>query len=179
MLPFLFLGFFGRFGVSLFGAPWEVFRENPFLPVFRPTTSGRGVEAHRVGRRAGGVSQAIRRLSHPGAYGCGQCLHLSPYSRGPLREGGVGYVEQEDVGAAYTGEFWLPQSPLRIWLAVTTPMPARVHSLAQDRKGLWPGPAVTYPMASAFSFFFLLGFGERGSGSGQNSGDHNLIFLFV
>ena len=77
---------------------------------------------------------------------------------------GVGYVEQEDVGAAYTGEFWLPQSPLRIWLAVTTPMPARVHSLAQDRKGLRLGPAVTYPMASAFSFFFLLGFGERGSG---------------
>ena len=65
------------------------------------------------------------------------------------------------MGAAYTGEFWLPQSPLRIWLAVTTPMPARVHSLAQDRKGLRPGPAVTYPMASAFSFFFFGFRGER------------------
>ena len=71
-------------------------------------------------------------------------------------------MEQEDVGAAYTGEFWLPQSPLRIWLAVTTPMPARVHSLAQDRKGLRPGPAVTYPMASAFSFFFFWVSGREG-----------------
>ena len=157
MLPFLFLGFFGRFGVSLFGPPWEVFRENPFLPVFRPTTSGRGVEAHRVGRRAGGVSQAIRRLSHPGAYGCGQCLHLSPYSRGPLREGGWGTWSRKTWGRRTQANFGCLSRPCAFGWRLRPRCLLRVHSLAQDRKSLRLGPAVIYPMASAI-FLFLVSF---------------------